>query len=75
MFPESLEDGTMKELNKLLPGSDEPRVNEDDHSYELHYVEDIMPSEARGGHNAAGEAYDEDDSPHGAQQGVQCRQS
>jgi DnaJ family protein A protein 2 len=75
VFPESLEDGTMKELNKLLPGSDEPRVNEDDHSYELHYVEDIMPSEARGGHNAAGEAYDEDDSPHGAQQGVQCRQS
>ena len=76
VFPESLEAAAMGELKKVLPASTEPQVDEDDHSYELHYVEDLQPKEVRGGGNGA-EAYDEDDSPHGDGQpgGVQCRQS
>jgi DnaJ family protein A protein 2 len=74
VFPESLEDSTMNDLKQLLPRPTETPVDENDHSYELHYVEDLEPSQAKGG-NGSGEAYDEDDSPHGGQQGVQCRQS
>ena len=74
VFPESLEDAPMKELKKLLPQPSEKPVDENDHSYELHYVEDLEPSQGRSS-GSGGEAYYEDDSPHGAQPGVQCRQS
>jgi len=77
VFPESLEDSS--ELKKLLPGPTEALVDENDHSYELHYVEDMEPSGQGSRHHGSGggEAYDEDDSPqHGAHPGnVQCRQS
>jgi DnaJ family protein A protein 2 len=77
VFPESLEDATGAQLKKLLPGPTEPLVDENDHSYELHYVEDMEPSGENRRGQGAGEAYDEDDSPqHGGQPGnVQCRQS
>jgi DnaJ family protein A protein 2 len=44
IFPETLEDATAPELKKLLPGTTEAMVDENDHSYELHYVEDMEPS-------------------------------
>jgi DnaJ family protein A protein 2 len=75
VFPETLEEGVVGELKKLLPVPAEKQVDENDHSYELHFVEDIEPTQGRSHHGGAGEAYDDDDSPHGAQQGVQCRQS
>ena len=73
-FPESIENSSASELKKLLPAPSHEMVDENDHSYELHYVEDMAPTERSGG--LGGEAYDEDDSPHGGQPGgVQCRQS
>ncbi len=74
VFPESLEDATMNQLKSILPKHMETPVDENDHSYELHYVEDLEPAQSKSSHGA-GEAYDEDDSPQGGQQGVQCRQS
>lgn len=73
VFPDSLEDAACTELKKVLPAPAEPRIDENDHSYEIHYVEDMEPTHKGGA--AGGEAYDEDDSPHGGQPGVQCRQS
>ena len=75
-FPETLDEAAMGELKKILPSPAEKPVDENDHSFELHYVEDMEPAQqGRSSHGAAGEAYDEDDSPQGGQPGVQCRQS
>ena len=77
VFPESLEEASMAQLKKVLPAPTDAPVDESDHSYELHYVEDMQPQQGGRGHrNAGGEAYDDDESPQGGQQqGVQCRQS
>lgn len=80
VFPESLTETQMESLKTVLPHSEQPRVDEDDHSYELHYLEDLQPNASSSGSRetnpASGEAYDEDDSPqHGQPGNVQCRQS
>ena len=74
-FPDSIDETTVEGLKKLLPGSEVPLVDEEDHSFELHFVEDMEPSSdpRRGPGN---EAYEEDEAHEGGQPGgVQCRQS
>ena len=76
VFPETVDEATANGLKALLPQGTVPMVDEDDHSFELHYLEDLEPA----GMRAAGgsHAYEEDDEGHegnGQPGGVQCRQS
>ena len=75
-FPESVDEQTANALRALLPQPTVPMVDEDDHSFELHYLEDIAPSGKQSGPSGA-QAYDEDEQEgHGGQPGgVQCQQS
>jgi DnaJ-class molecular chaperone len=77
-FPDTVTEEQAETLKKVLPLPETPRIDEEDHSYELHYLEDIEPNRGgQGGSRGSAEAYEEDgDSPHNEGPGnVQCRQS
>jgi DnaJ homolog subfamily A member 2 len=82
-FPKKISSEAINMVKSVLPSSAgiEKLPSDDDQSYELHYVEDIMPGEdkSRESHNQ-GNAYDEEeegdgDERGGQQRGVQCAQA
>lgn len=83
VFPDRIDDKTVKALTALLPRSQgaDKLPSEDDHAFELHHTEDIDIKESQRVHGGkgSGEAYnedhDEEGDERGGQPGVQCRQA
>ena len=82
VFPTSVDQRVATALKSVLPQSGDfgSMPADDDHSYELHFTEDIDVNESSksSAHGAGGEAYneDEDGGSHGSgHPGVQCRQA
>jgi DnaJ homolog subfamily A member 2 len=81
VFPTTVDQRIAASLKGLLPQSPDfaAMPADDDHTYELHYTEDIDVNESaqsRANAGNSGSAYDEEEEgAHGAHPGVQCRQA